>query len=253
MRTGIERITDERKRHIEIHGWTPEHDAQHTQGELLQAAVCYAQFAAIQERGEPFLPGGMVVGLWNPISDDTWPRGWRPSWWRPSSDPARNMEKAGALIAAALDRRAALGRTPGCPCKARSAVADAEKVEEMPGQAPPVLVTENFPCECGLHLDLPPRSCADILADILQLRHPHDDALPLTDVLPDEIAAEACRAVQRAREDQLIEADPDRYYRCGICDELHDEQTKPSTEDVELGTSALECYGDEPSEQQAEG
>jgi hypothetical protein len=31
-----------------------------------------------------------------------WP--WDPSWWKPSPDPIRNLVKAGALIAAEIDR-----------------------------------------------------------------------------------------------------------------------------------------------------
>ncbi len=42
MKTGIELITAERKRQIEKEGWTPEHDAEHTDGSLALAAVCYA-------------------------------------------------------------------------------------------------------------------------------------------------------------------------------------------------------------------
>ncbi len=32
-----------------------------------------------------------------------WP--WGKSWWKPSDDPIRDLEKAGALIAAEIDRR----------------------------------------------------------------------------------------------------------------------------------------------------
>ena len=33
MKTGIELITEERQRQIEVEGWTPEHDAKHAFGE----------------------------------------------------------------------------------------------------------------------------------------------------------------------------------------------------------------------------
>lgn len=35
--TGIERIAAERRRQIGEEGWTPEHDAQHVNGELAEA------------------------------------------------------------------------------------------------------------------------------------------------------------------------------------------------------------------------
>lgn len=41
-KTGIELITEERKRQIEVEGYTSKHDAQHTCGELALAACCYA-------------------------------------------------------------------------------------------------------------------------------------------------------------------------------------------------------------------
>ena len=42
MKTGIELITKERQRQIEVEGWTKEHDAEHTNDSLALAAVCYA-------------------------------------------------------------------------------------------------------------------------------------------------------------------------------------------------------------------
>lgn len=36
----IEEIAAERKRQIEIEGWTREHDEQHANGELANAAAC---------------------------------------------------------------------------------------------------------------------------------------------------------------------------------------------------------------------
>lgn len=41
--TALELIAAERKRQIEVEGWTPEHDAQvHDNGELALAAACYS-------------------------------------------------------------------------------------------------------------------------------------------------------------------------------------------------------------------
>lgn len=86
---GLQKITAERKRQIAIEGWTPDHDAHHRKGELARAAACYAL-------------GGRPPGLW-PWSDD---------WWKPST-PERNLEKAGALIAAEIDRLAGVGDNNG--------------------------------------------------------------------------------------------------------------------------------------------
>jgi hypothetical protein len=33
-----------------------------------------------------------------------WPKEWNVDWWKPSDDPIRNLVKAGALIAAEIDR-----------------------------------------------------------------------------------------------------------------------------------------------------
>ncbi len=89
---GIEMIAAERKRQIESEGWTPEHDAQHANHELADAAAGYAVYA---------WAGDSAV---NPPRD--WP--WAREWWKPTS-PIRMLVKAGALIAAEIDRRLARG------------------------------------------------------------------------------------------------------------------------------------------------
>ena len=87
--TGIERIAAERKRQVEKENWTPSHDRLHDQGELAAAASCYT------------LPGiWYQQNQWPPPSQ--WP--WDAEWWKPSKDRIRNLEKAGALIAAEIDR-----------------------------------------------------------------------------------------------------------------------------------------------------
>jgi len=106
MKTGIELIADERERQITQEGWTPEHDDCHRSGELNDAAIGYSQAAAYQARGESLamimsaVPAGMI----------RWP--WEDSWWKPSVDPVRNLTKAGALIAAEIDRLQRTGPQP---------------------------------------------------------------------------------------------------------------------------------------------
>lgn len=84
--SGIELITAERQRQITEEGWTAEHDDEHRHAELLEAAHCYSHAAR--------------TGVLHPPNG--WP--WEPSWWKPTDDPIRNLTKAGALIAAEIDR-----------------------------------------------------------------------------------------------------------------------------------------------------
>lgn len=91
MKSGIEIIAEERERQIGVEGWTPEHDDKHLCGELSDAAVCYA-----------------TKGYWrnsqrNPAYYMMWPFG--IEWWKPTPDNRiRELAKAGALIAAEIDR-----------------------------------------------------------------------------------------------------------------------------------------------------
>lgn len=77
----------ERLRQLDVEGWTPEHDDEHPNGELAWAAWSYiwANFRYDASR--------------RPLG---WP--WAPGEWKPSDDPIRNLEKAGALIAAEISR-----------------------------------------------------------------------------------------------------------------------------------------------------
>ena len=91
-RDGAGLITTERKRQVNVEGWTPAHDAAHRHNELLQAAICYITTVENNTGTNLQEPNG-------------WP--WEFSWWKPSADPIRNLVKAGALIAAEIDRLAA--------------------------------------------------------------------------------------------------------------------------------------------------
>lgn len=109
MKTGIELIAEERARGISVEGWTPEHDDEHQNGELAKAAVCYADFGCVTEKREVFVQ--LARGLADPESfapvladvPVNWPLA--PEWWRPvPNDRIRELVKAGALIAAEIDR-----------------------------------------------------------------------------------------------------------------------------------------------------
>jgi hypothetical protein len=97
--TGIERIAAERKRQIEEEGFTAEYDERFTDNELVLAALCYAlpkydrKIAVVQD---------FAVST-RPLFYTLWP--FRISLWKPTPDNRiRELEKAGALIAAEIDR-----------------------------------------------------------------------------------------------------------------------------------------------------
>lgn len=97
MKNGIELIAEERQRQVEKEGWTPEHDDQHENGEMALAACCYAHPAPeFCERGFFHPKSEFKIPQW-------WP--WDEMWWKPTpDDKIRQLTKAGALIAAEIDR-----------------------------------------------------------------------------------------------------------------------------------------------------
>lgn len=88
---GVAFIAVERRRQIEEEGWTPEHDDQQANGEMALAAACYAEFSAAVDRDQQLRD-----------RDKYWP--WEKAWWKPKT-PMRDLIRAGALIAAEIDRR----------------------------------------------------------------------------------------------------------------------------------------------------
>lgn len=105
---GVDFIRQERARQIEEEGWDSEHDDEHEDGELALAGACYAIPADHRKREVgyewAFMVADLVCALWpwweHPV------RG-RPfkNWWKPSpTDRIRELTKAGALIAAEIDR-----------------------------------------------------------------------------------------------------------------------------------------------------
>ena len=85
MKTGAELILEERKRQIEVEGYDEEHDSKEPLEELLRAAVCYTKVN------------------YDHIYIDEWPHTWDYKYWKPK-DKLRNLVRAGALIAAAIDK-----------------------------------------------------------------------------------------------------------------------------------------------------
>lgn len=90
----LDEIAAERRRQVEVEGWTPDHDDEHWNGELSNAAACYAQRAPYGVEGsteQDRLPG----------PPEGWP--WEGRWWK-TADPRRMLIKAAALIVAEIER-----------------------------------------------------------------------------------------------------------------------------------------------------
>lgn len=96
--TGAELIAAERRRQIESEGWTPEHDDEHIGQELARAAAAYAIPPEHDQRraADPDAQGRPIPGIWPFCAH----------WWKPEQDRVRELVKAGALIAAEIDRLA---------------------------------------------------------------------------------------------------------------------------------------------------
>lgn len=92
--TGIDLIAAERQRQIEKEGWSAHHDDEHENGQLARAGACYA--LSVFERQHALTPACNILG-W------LWP--WSMQDWKPKPhDRVRELVKAGALIAAEIDR-----------------------------------------------------------------------------------------------------------------------------------------------------
>lgn len=95
MGDALSQIAAERRRQRLEEGWTAEHDDEHFDGEMADAAACYAST--------------------DPARVVRWP--WASTWWKPSPDDRRReLVKAGALIVAEIERLERASRiiaTPG--------------------------------------------------------------------------------------------------------------------------------------------
>jgi hypothetical protein len=95
---GAELISQERQRQIEQEGRTTEHDKQYRAGDLARAAACYAMPADKRAWGY-----GLVSKRERSIVEKWWP--WAITSWKPTpNDRIKELVKAGALIAAEIDR-----------------------------------------------------------------------------------------------------------------------------------------------------
>lgn len=93
IETGVEIIARERRRQVKVKGYTSEHDDEHNQGELAKAAICYAIPNRVAAQAVTWWPWANAPVVNHNVHN---PRGRRRR--------IRELGKAGALIAAEIDR-----------------------------------------------------------------------------------------------------------------------------------------------------
>jgi hypothetical protein len=93
---GHDLIRAERWRQVHGEGYDAEHDAGHEE-QLIDAAIAYA----LNLRAQVKVIAGDGPGAREALMQLGWP--WAPEYWKPTGDTKRDLVKAGALIAAAID------------------------------------------------------------------------------------------------------------------------------------------------------
>lgn len=101
MKTGIELIAEERQRQIEVEGYSQQHDSQHDTSEFICAAIIYAESAKRGIVSHEF-GNDNEIEIMVRKNDLRYEFPWGDSF-KPSTD-IRDLVKAGALIAATIDR-----------------------------------------------------------------------------------------------------------------------------------------------------
>ena len=106
MKTGLELIAEERARQMSEENWNSLHDDQHKNRELAAAALSYLKHYVARawtfknELGMPGITDGEETYRSEEMPD-SWP--WEEGDWKPKN-PMRDIVRAGALIAAEIDR-----------------------------------------------------------------------------------------------------------------------------------------------------
>lgn len=98
-------VQAERRRQITAEGWTPEHDDEHSHGQMARAAACYALAGSSAPNDGT---AALLVSL-------AWP--WDEQWWKPST-ARRDMVKACALGLAEIERLDRVAASQGGPSDA---------------------------------------------------------------------------------------------------------------------------------------
>jgi len=94
--TGAELIAAERLRQLDVEGYTVITDSLYSNNELVRAAICYAAPAGMRKDKPYSDPETVFIPM-------MWP--WAFKHWKPTADDrVRELVKAGALIAAEIDR-----------------------------------------------------------------------------------------------------------------------------------------------------
>lgn len=112
-------IAAERRRQVEVEGWSEAHDDEHDDYSLGLAAASYAGGVDCGSKVTTY-PGDVSGGrgdcpVWGFVKKRVpvpWPDSWDARWWKPTGDRRRDLIKAGALIVAEIERldRAAIAR-----------------------------------------------------------------------------------------------------------------------------------------------
>lgn len=87
-------VIAERRRQIDVEGWSQEHDDAHEAGELAKAGAAYASKADLHVRLKDY-PGRQQTA--EAFCPNVWP--WSMDWWKPTGF-RRDLVKAAALITA---------------------------------------------------------------------------------------------------------------------------------------------------------
>ncbi|WP_121142353.1 hypothetical protein [Pseudomonas aeruginosa] len=98
-------VQAERRRQITAEGWTPEHDDEHSHGQMARAAACYALAGSSAPNDGT---AALLVSL-------AWP--WDEQWWKPTT-PRRDLVKACALGLAEIERLDRVAASQGGPSDA---------------------------------------------------------------------------------------------------------------------------------------
>lgn len=108
--SGVALIAAERERQVTAEGWTLEHDERHKAGQLADAAACLAATEPIfvrreqSEQNRRYSVGTTFVTPWPHETHTGRGESFSGPWRRPETDRIRDLVKAGALIAAEIDR-----------------------------------------------------------------------------------------------------------------------------------------------------
>lgn len=106
MKSGIDLIAEERHRQLAKLGWSAGHDDEHDERELARAGLAYVEnyvarwWVYTNALCMSGVDNGPLTYKNEPVPE-SWP--WDDKDWKPE-DPMRDLVKAGALIAAEIDR-----------------------------------------------------------------------------------------------------------------------------------------------------